>query len=378
MLGAAFVFPAFCAAAAARPIVTGYVFPDGAALKAGEIDPSKLTRINYAFAKIKNGRMALGFPQDAANLAMLTALRREYPSLTVLVSVGGWSWSGGFSDAALTAESRETFVESAVEFIARYDLDGLDVDWEYPGQAGAGNMHRKEDKQNFTLLLEQLRAGFDRETARTHRKLYLTIAAEASSEYLGDTEMAEAARYLDTVNLMAYDFYMPGEDRITGNLAPLFVSPRDPKQDSANNAVLAFEQAGVPAEKIVLGVPFYGRAWANVADTDHGLFQRGKPAPHAELTYGTIAGTMLGHGFTRYWDAAASVPYLYSAEQRIFVSYEDPESLAAKCKYVLTHNLAGVMFWDDEEDPSGTLLGAIDDALHVSFGAGGKASRQNR
>jgi chitinase len=368
-LGAAFAFPAFCAsafAAPARPVVAGYVFPDGAMLRPGEIDPTKLTRINYAFANIKNGRMVPGYAQDAQNLAALTALRRENPSLTVLISVGGWSWSGGFSGLAQTPEGREIFVESVLDFIEKYDLDGVDVDWEFPGQPGAGHAYRKEDKRNFTLLVKALREGFDRETARMHRKLYLTIAAEASDEYLDHTEMADVARYVDAVNLMAYDFYIPGADRITGNLAPLFLSPRDPKQDSANKAVLAFEQAGVPARRIVLGVPFYGRAWANVADTDHGMFQRGKPAPHADLPYSEIAGTMLGHGFTRYWDAASSVPYLYNPDQHIFVSYEDPESLAAKCGYVLTHNLAGVMFWDYSDDPGGTLLAAIDNALRVA------------
>ena len=374
IFAAAFVLPAFCAAAPARPVVAGYVFPDGAALKPGEIDASKLTRINYAFANIKNGRMVLGYPQDAQNLAVLTALRRENSALTVLVSVGGWSWSAGFSDAALTAESREIFAESAVAFIERYNLDGLDVDWEFPGQAGAGHIYRREDKQNFTLLLEELRTQFDAETARTHRRLYLTIAAEASEEYLQHTEMAEVARTVDAVNLMAYDYYIPGADRITGNLAPLFVAPRDPKQESASRSVLAFEQAGVPAEKIVLGVPFYGRAWANVADANHGLFERGKPAPHADETYGTIAQTMLGHGFTRYWDAAASVPYLYSADQHIFVSYEDPQSLAAKCSYVLTHKLAGVVFWDDEDDFDGKLLGAIDEGLGLAKARGALAA----
>ncbi len=351
-----------------------YVFPDGAALKPGEIDPYKLTRINYAFANIKNGRMVVGFAQDAQNLGLLTALRRENPSLTVLASVGGWSWSGGFSDVALTAGSRRIFVESAIAFIERYDLDGLDVDWEFPGQAGAGHVFRKEDKQNFTLLLKELRAGFDRESAKTHRRLYLTIAAEASEEYLGDTEMGEAARFVDDVNLMAYDYYIPGEDHITGNLAPLFQSPRDPKQESANRSVLAFEQAGVPAEKIVLGVPFYGRAWAGVADTNHGLFERGKAAPRAEMPYNTIAQTLIGHGFTRYWDSAASSPYLYSAEQRIFVTYEDPESLTAKCGYVLKHKLAGVVFWDYADDYGGTLLGAIDEGLGMTKGKGAPAA----
>lgn len=361
---AAFAAPSFGAAAAPkRPVIAGYVFPDGAALKPGQINAHGLTRINYAFANIRDGRMVEGFPEDAGNLALLTGLRRENPGLTVLISVGGWSWSKHFSDVALTEKSRQAFIESAMEFIERYDLDGLDVDWEYPGQRGAGNRHRSEDKQNFTLLLKELRARFDQETARTHRRLYLTIAAEAADAYLRNTEMNQVQKYVDTVNLMAYDYYMPGQERITGNFAPLFVSPGDPKAVSANKSVMAFERAGVPAAKIVLGIPFYGRAWKDVADRNHGLFQPGKAAREADVPYRTITRTMLNHGYRRYWDSAASVPYLYSRKQRAFVSYEDAKSVKAKCGYARKQGLAGVMFWRYSDDPSGTLLRAIDRSL---------------
>src|SRR5579863_9546409 len=138
--------------------VTGYVFARGSALTPGKVDAKHLTRINYAFANIRDGRMALGEPVDAQNFAQLTALRNANPRLTVLVSVGGWLWSQNFSDMALTAASRRVFEDSAMEFLARYDLDGLDIDWEYPGLPGAGHPYRAEDKQNFTALLAELRA----------------------------------------------------------------------------------------------------------------------------------------------------------------------------------------------------------------------------
>lgn len=357
----------FCAAAATqRPVIVGYVFPDGASLQAGQIDARRVTRINYAFANIKDGRVVLGYPQDEANLALLTGLRQQNPALKVLLSVGGWSWSKHFSDAALTAQSRKTFVDSAIDLIERYNLDGLDVDWEYPGQPGASNAYRPQDKQNFTLLLEELRERLDRETGQTHKRLYLTIAAEASEEYLEHTRMNQVQNYVDTVNLMAYDYYIPGPDATTGNIAPLFVSPEDPRAEAANKAVLAFERAGVPASKIVLGVPFYGRAWHDVPDRDHGLFQPGRRGADASVTYDAITTTFLGHGFTRYWDAASAAPYLYNPEQRVFVSYEDPQSLTAKCRYILKNNLAGIMFWNYSDDSSGTLLRAIDDELGSS------------
>lgn len=351
---------AFAATTAHKPVIVGYVFPDGASLAPEQINARALTRINYAFANIKNGVVVLGNSQDAANLKALTALRRQNPALQILLSVGGWSWSGNFSDVALTEPSRQNFIGSALDLVERYDLDGLDVDWEYPDQTGAGNIHRREDKQNFTLLLKGLHEQFDAAAKTLHRPLFLTIAAEASDEYIQKSEMEKVQSYVDAVNLMAYDYYMPGSDHITGNSAPLFTSANDPKHVSADASVRAYEQAGVPAAKLVLGVPFYGYAWRDVADQNHGLFQHGKGGKQAYISSDEIAKTMLNHGFTRYWDAASSVPSVYSTEQRVFVSYEDPQSLAAKCRYVLKNKLGGIMFWNYSNDSSGTLLGAID------------------
>ena len=355
--------PQSAPASAAEPVVAAYVFADGRVLTPGEIDAKKLTRVNYAFANIVEGRMVEGAPADAVNLAALSALKKDNPHLTVLVSVGGWTWSGGFSDAALTPASRSVFIDSVEAFITRYHLDGLDVDWEYPGMRGAGNTFRPEDKQTYTLLLEELRRRFDTMAGTLHRPLYLTIAAGASSEFLEHTEMSEVAKYVDTVNLMAYDYYEPEAGKPTGNHAPLFIDPADPKAVSADRSVREFEKAGVAARKLVLGVPFYGHIWGQVPATNHGLFQPGQPVPNAYATYAAIVSTMLGQGYTRHWDAAASVPYLYNADKQIFVSYEDPESLAAKCKYVKKQHLKGVMFWDYESDPSGVLLDAIDSGL---------------
>lgn len=350
-------------AAPSEPVVAGYVFPRNGVLQAGQIDPHGLTRINYAFARIAEGRMVAGLAADAGNLAQLTALRRENPLLTVLISVGGWLGSADFSDVARTEQSRQVFVGSVMDFLKLHDLDGLDVDWEYPGMAGAGHLFRSEDKQNFTLLLKELRERFNQETKVTHRRLYLTIAAGASDEYLAHTEMGKVQKYVDAVNLMTYDYYEAGSDALTGNHAPLFTNPEDPEKVSADASVLAFEKAGVPAAKIILGIPFYGRMWGDVANVHHGLFQAGRPVPDSYAPYSRIVETMLNHGFTRYWDSAASVPYLYSEEKHIFVSYEDPESIAAKCNYVLRHKLGGVMFWSYFDDTSGKLLDAIDDSL---------------
>jgi chitinase len=349
--------------ALSQPVIVAYVFPRSSLLQPGDIAARKLTRINFAFALIQNGKIVTEDPSDAANLATLVALKRDNPSLTVLISVGGWLGSGNFSDMALTRESRDAFIQSVLRFIEQNQLDGLDIDWEYPGMIGAGNKFRPEDKRNYTLVLAELRKQFDREEKKLHRQLFLTIATGSSSEFLEHTEMDQVQKYVDTVNLMAYDYYEPGSGFITGNHAPLFADPLDPKKISADRSVQQYEQAGVPAAKIVLGVPFYGHVWGQVPDNNHGLFQPGKPVPNAFAGYGNISASMLNNGFSRYWDAAASVPYLYSASQKIFVSYEDPESLALKCKYVIDHRLGGIMFWEYKSDPSGKLLDSIDASL---------------
>jgi chitinase len=358
-------------------VITAYVFPRNMVMTSDQIAADKLTRINFAFANVDQGRIVLGDPSDAGNLAMMVGLKKKNPDLTVLVSVGGWLWSGRFSDAALTSASRAKFIGSVADFITRYNLDGLDIDWEYPAMAGAaGNVFRPEDKQNYTLLLKELRERFKKMQKPLHRHLYLTIAAGASAKFLEHTEMDKVQKYVDTVNLMAYDYYEPGDDKITGNHAPLYVDPADPKGISSDKSVKEFEAAGVPADKIVLGVPFYGHVWGHVGATNHGLFQPGDPVPNAYSTYGKLTQDITSQGFTRYWDAKASVPYLYNSQRQIFVSYEDPESLALKCKYVIDHHLAGMMFWEYESDPSGKLLDSIDRGLGVHQSASQHAEAQ--
>ena len=378
--GLALAFPVLCFAASDNqigPVIVGYVSPNDTLLQPGQIDAHSVTRINFAFANIKGGRMVTGYASDEENFRRLAALRNENPSLTVLVSVGGWLGSGSFSDVALTGQSRKIFADSVMDFLKRYDLDGLDVDWEYPGMAGAGHPFRAEDKQNFTLLLQELREQFDRAARASGKKFYLTIAAGATADYLAHTEIEKVQRYVDTVDLMAYDFTAASFDPVTGHHEPLFTNPAATRSESADASVLAFERAGVPSTKIVLGVAFYGHLWGGVADTNHGLFQPGKPVASDFATYAVITGNMLGHGFTRYWDSAASAPDLYSAEQKVFVSYEDPESLAAKCGYIQAHKLGGIMFWEYMDDPSGTLLRTIDDSLHRADAHEGPANTVN-
>ena len=270
------------AARADRPAIIGYVFAKNNLIDPATIAADKLTHINYAFANIRDGQVIEGFTRDRENLALLGGLRQRYPHLKLLISVGGWTWSGGFSDAVLTPESRRRFVASAIDFVRRHDLDGFDVDWEYPGLPGFGNLHRPEDKENFTAVMADLRAALDDEGRKKKRTYLLTFAAGAFSDFIAHTELEKVQATVDFVNLMTYDFREAEGDSISGHHANLFPNVLDPKQRSADRAVREFLAAGVPAAKLVLGVPFYGRAWGDVTAERNGLYQPGKPLPDAD------------------------------------------------------------------------------------------------
>jgi chitinase len=344
--------------------IIAYVFPRGRVLRADEVAAKKLTRINYAFANVADGKVVEGSAFDKENFAILNGLKQQNPNLKVLVSVGGWTWSKNFSDAALTMRSRKVFIDSAVDFVTRYDLDGLDIDWEYPGLKGDDNKFRPEDKQNYTLLLKELRLRFNREGPRLHRHLYTSIATGSNENFLEHTEMAKVQLYVDSINLMTYDMY--GGDKNTGHHSPLYENPDDPKHVSSNKSVQNYLAAGVKPNKIVLGVPFYGKGWNNVAATRNGLFQSGIATHDLHLDYGSIESILLkpGSGYVRYWDSSADSPYLYNGSTQTWVDYEDAESLAHKALYVRDYHLGGIMFWEYLADPNNVLLDAINAGLH--------------
>jgi chitinase len=355
--------PASAQAPASRPAIIGYVFPQERELSPSEIDAAKLTHINYAFANVKDGRLVEGFTHDAFNLRVLTGLRLVNPQLRILVSVGGWTWSKGFSEMALTPEARRRFCESAVAYVRRYDLDGVDVDWEYPGLPGDGNPHRPEDRENFTALMTELRAALDRTAAGSTRRLLLTFAAGAFPDFIAKTEMPKVQAVVDFVNLMTYDFGVPGDAERTRHNAALRAGTDDPDALSAERAVREFLAAGVPAGKLVLGVPFYGRAWE--VEGEYGpLHAPGKrTAALADTDYQTLRALPGRDGWLRLWDDAAQAPWLWHPARRLFVSYEDPRSLRLKARLIRDHGLGGVMFWEYFADRSGELIGTLHDEL---------------
>ena len=208
-----------------------------------------------------------------------------------------------------------------------------------------------------------LRASLDAEGVKSGRRLLLTMAAGAFPAFLAHTEMDAVQRSVDFVNLMTYDFRVQSVDRTTGHHANLRAQPADDKQLSVERAVHDFRAAGVPAAKLVVGVPFYGRAWEQVNDKRNGLYQPGQAlaTPLDTSPAGIDALLASGDGWVRFWDKRAQAPYLWHHDRRIFASVEDEQSLRLKARYVREQRLAGIMFWEYFADPSGRLLQAISD-----------------
>jgi chitinase len=377
--------------ASAGPRVVGYLASWGVrreGVRIAELPAEKLTHVNYAFAAVTpDGRAALGDPcLDAGecapgetpgssgpggNFAELQRLKARHPHLRLLVSVGGWTGSGHFSDAAATAESREAFAASTVSlFLRRWPglFDGVDVDWEFPVSGGLPeNRYRPEDQENFTLLLAELRRRLDEEAAATgHAPFLLTVATSSVAYRAGNVELSRVAEIVDWINVMTYDYHAGSGDANFNS--PLFAAAGDPTPDlNVHASVEGYEAAGVPPRKIVIGIPFYGRAVGGVPAAGGGTFQRGDPEAAGEwrtgLDYRTLkARRPEAHGFRRVWHDDARVPSLYNPELGVWITYDDPRSVGEKARYARERGLGGVMFWELSED-DGSLLSAVRAAL---------------
>ncbi|MDN5205358.1 glycoside hydrolase family 18 protein [Fulvivirgaceae bacterium BMA10] len=325
---------------------------------------SKVTHINYAFANVIDGKVVLGNEADPANLERLNQLKLVNPALQILISVGGWSWSGNFSDAVLTETSRNIFANSAIDFMLKYNLDGVDLDWEYPGQIGNGNVFRPEDKENFTAILKLIREKLDSVSNEKH--YLLTIATGANQNYLDNTDLATAQKYLDFINIMTYDFHGAWAPN-TGHHANLFYSEHDQNgyKRSVSAAVDEHMAAGIPKEKLVLGLPFYGRYWTGVENEGtNGLYQT-STGEGGGYSYNKLERELIDQqGYKRFWDESAKVPYLWNAEKKEFVTYDDPKSFKIKIDYLQEKGLSGVMFWQYTGDSDKhTLLNVLYDNL---------------
>lgn len=320
-------------------------------------DVGKIDTLIFAFAHPKNGNVVIE-DKDLPRLHDMVVLKSINPKLKVDISVGGWT-VGGFSEAASTEAGRQQFADSAAQLVASQHADGLDVDWEYPGHHESGIQSSPQDKTNYTLLLKAIRASLDRvgtKNGRTGANHYTLSVAIADGPFVSDIDIAAINPYLDWFNLMTYDF-VNSMTSTTGHHTGLHASALITGDGrTTDRAVQQFLAAGVPPHKLLIGAAIYGREFADVKPDHNGLYQ----------TYGHYQG---GHnwpelkqdyvnkqGYVRYWDDAAQAPWLWNAQTHHFISYDDPQSIAAKAAYVKAQHLGGIMYWEQSNDPSDELV----------------------
>ena len=315
------------------------------------------------------------------NFNQLKELKELHPDLKVLVSIGGWTFSKWFSDAALTKESRKQFVASCIDLFMKGNFpgepdgigagvfDGIDVDWEWPGSEGnAGNIIRPEDKENFTKLMQEFRKQLHAYGRETKTDYLLTAFLPASPAKIdAGFEVPDIFGALSFATVQGYDFHGTWEPT-TNHQSNLYTSPSDPSGFgfSDDQVVKAYLSRGAPAKEIVVGVPFYSRGWTGVDPANHGLYQSSSGAAPGTWEAGVddykAARARLGSGFTRYEDSSAGAAWLFNGTE--FWTYDDPPVMSAKAEYVRDNGLGGIMFWELSGDtPGGELIHAIADGL---------------
>lgn len=327
-----------------------------------KIDATKLTHINFAFANIVEGKAAFELETDAAKIATLIGLKEQNPDLKVLYSVGGWVWSDQFSTMAAYDESRKKFAESCVELLKKHNFDGVDLDWEYPGQRAEDNDFRPSDKDNFTLLLAEIRQALDVQGEKDNTHYLLTIATGADQAYIDHTNLGEAHKHLDFINVMCYDFYQ-GWMFQTGHHANLH--PSDKEKYGGNSGVEAIDrhiEAGVPVDKLVLGIPFYGRQWEKVAPTEVPLYANANQGGYI-ISYWEILEKLKSGKYEKMYDESAKATYLWNPTENIFISYDTPKEIKLKAEYIKEKGLGGAMFWEYSLDKDQELLNTLFESL---------------
>lgn len=287
-------------------------------------DPACVTHINYAFGHVTDDFKGVRIDNES-RLKKIAALREKKPSLKVLLSIGGWG-SSRFSEMAHTDSIRRAFAADCKRVVDCFALDGIDVDWEYPGSDMAGISCAPDDKENFTLLMHDIREAIGKD------KL-LTIATSASGKYY---DLKAIEPYVDFINIMTYDM-----EESPFHHAALFCSDMT-EEWSCEKAVEAHVAGGFPVQRLVLGIPFYG----------HGTSE----APEV-LDYRHIVALDSLQG---RWDSVAQVPYLVNSQGHVVVNYENAPSIGLKCQFLHQKGMLGAMYWDyDSDDEKGTLRHAV-------------------
>ena len=278
-------------------------------------DPQYMTHINYAFGHVNESFNGVKIDNEE-RLRQIVDLRKQKPELKVLLSIGGWG-SGRFSEMAANDEYRCAFAADCDRVVKEFALDGIDIDWEYPTSSMANISSSPDDTENFTLLMQDIRAAIGNEKE-------LTLATVASARYIDFKAILPS---VDFVNIMAYD--MASAPKLHSALYPSGHSG----DITSDGAVTAHLKAGVPPSKLVMGMPFYGRG-----GDGYPSFQDYNKVGNTDTQY------------TEKWDEVAQVPYLADKNDTLVFGFENPRSLAIKCQYILDKDLLGGMYWDYSGD----------------------------
>jgi len=321
--------------------------------KINDEDCDKIDIVNFSFASISNG--VLNISSLMGKLIEVTSLRNK--GIHVCLSVGGWG-ADGFSDAVLTSVSRKKLIDSIVNTLETYKFAGVDLDWEYPTTTAGGTITgRPEDKQNFTLFLQELRVALD----LVNENYILSIAVPGTTYGMRYYEVDSIHQYLDYVHLMTYDLIDYSTSEISKHHTSLYASIYN--EGDIKSCVDSYKAAGVPANKLVIGAAFYGH-YGYVVDTTDGIGKTTTSGLSNSMDYTTIYNTYISISENSnyiYFDENAKASWYYDGN--IFISYDDPISLSYKCDYVKLESLGGIMFWHYGGDQTGTLL----DAIYQSF-----------
>ena len=334
--------------------VIAYYTGNGETIRQYPLD--KLTHIIYSFLAFKNDTLSFRNNKQEETVKELVALKSNYPHLKIMVSIGGWGGCAPCSDLFASAEHRNIFAKTTVALFKKYDVDGIDLDWEYPAISGyPGHKYMKEDKDNFTALVKTLRQEMG-------DKYILSFAAGGFTNFLENSIDWDAViPSLDFINLMTYDL-TSGFSKITGHHTPLYNTTT--QQQSTDNCVSWLLHHKIPASKLIIGAAFYARVWEQVVDADNGLNQAGVfKQSVAYKNFGAYFSDTAG--FIYHFDKKAKAPYRYSSSKQLFATFDDEKSIIQKCRYIRRKKLGGVMFWELSQDlPQGGLIDVMNKKLN--------------
>jgi len=303
-------------------IVAGYYPSWGkSTLPAQNLAMNNLTHVIHSFV-IPGSDGSLDYDADFIYPQLNTKVHAAGKKITF--ALGGWGGSDGFSAMAASAPSRETFINNIITFCLRNNYDGVDIDWEHPANA--------LDKKNLVSLVKEMREAFN----TTGQNLIISMAVTAGSWAGQWIDYDSLTSSIDWFGCMTYDFHGTWSDH-AGHNSPLYSSGGDQCGSVNDGYYYLTGTRGVPKEKILIGIPFYGRQFS--ASRLYGPATGG-----TDLNYRDIF-PMIGSGWTRYWDNAAQAPYLLNTGRTLFITYDDSASVAVKFKYALDKRIAGVMIW---------------------------------